>query len=289
MSLISSLGKVPPSKDLRYTVREKPVRTRHTVLAALALVFAVLPCAAQTQQPTSWNQFGILATSIQPPETPAPLSSGIRQTTPSGTESRDFRRFTADFGGGWTWVQGGGVAKGLTFRGGAGWRLSPQSALYSATGDRLRERHWSLYLVGEFTFIQSGLTNAGLQQAIKLNQAPSSATSGTARYYNATADPTFRYCVFRCRVTFYGLGGFGWMHRTVEFDGLPTATSPIGSNTTVASFGYDSAAYNVGWGLTLGPFKPTEGLTYYVEVRRLTGFGPNGNNTLWPLWLGIRW
>lgn len=200
-----------------------------------------------------------------------------------------FRKFTADFGGGLTWSQGGGLARGINFRGGGGVRLSPQSKRYSDIGDRLRQRHWSLYLDGEFTFIQAGLTQDGLHQAILVNPALASATSGTANYYSVTADPNFRYCVWSCRLTFYVLGGFGWMHRTVEFSGPPTGTSPVGSGKTVATFDYNSAAYDVGGGVTFGPFKPTEGVTYYVEARRLAGFGPNGASTLWPLSFGIRW
>jgi hypothetical protein len=199
------------------------------------------------------------------------------------------RKFTADFGGGWTRSQGGGLETGINFRAGGGWLLSPQPRRYSDTGNWLRARHWSLYLVGEFAFTQSQLTNAALIQQIQLNPALSSATSAIPRYYTATADPTFRYCLLKCRVTFYELGGLGWMHRTVEFDGPSNGTSPVGSNGKLASFGYQSPAYEAGSGVTFGPFPFSEGVTYYVEWRRLQGLGSNGGSTLWPLSFGIRW
>jgi hypothetical protein len=263
------------------TVQDSPNSIGTVVGDNVSFVADPLPTA---QTPSSGNEQA---------QTPTPASASgstsSPQPSPNDSEAHNFRRFTADFGGGWTWAQGGGLATGINFRGGAGWLLSPQPQRYNSIGNRLRERHWSLYLVGEFTFIQSGLTKSGLQQAIQLNPALSSATSATGRYYSATADPNLRYCVLNCRITLYVLGGFGWMRRTVEFNGPATAESPVGSNATVASFNYDSAAYDVGGGVTLGPFKYTEGLTYFVEVRRLQGFGSNGGSTLLPLSFGIRW
>jgi hypothetical protein len=220
---------------------------------------------------------------------PAPATPPSRAPLPAGRDGWKFRRLTLDFGGGWTRTQGGGLSTGINFRGGVGWRLSPQPHRYDDIGNALRARHWSVYVVGEFAFTDAGLTKAGLQQQIQLNSSLSSATSATARYYTGTADPTFRYCVLNCRVTFYGLGGFGWMRRTVEFDGPPTATSPVGSNAKIASFDYHSPAYEAGSGVTFGPFRPTEGITYYVEWRRLQGFGSNGGSTLWPISFGVRW
>jgi hypothetical protein len=232
---------------------------------------------------TAWVQTGPNAVYVSDALPPA-IASPNRNSAPY-----KFRKFTADFGGGWTRSQGGGLETGINFRAGGGWLLSPQPHLYSASGDPLRGRHWSLYLVGEFAFTQSGLTNTALLQQIQLNPALSSATSATPRYYSATADPTFRYCLLKCRVTFYELGGFGWMHRTVEFDGPSNGTSPVGSNGKLASFGYQSPAYEAGSGVTFGPFPFSEGVTYYVEWRRLQGLGSNGGSTLWPLSFGIRW
>jgi hypothetical protein len=213
--------------------------------------------------------------------------------TPVSDQTPRFRQVTADFGGGWTWAQHGAMVTGVNFRGGGGLRLSPQAKPYDDNGTPLCVRHWSVYLVGEFIFDQSGLSGGAVKQAIQLNPQNlglSTATSATARYYSLTVDPTFRYCVYKCSVTVYGLGGFGWLHRNAEFRGSPTQGSPIGlPNPAVASFSYDSPAYVAAVGVTLGPVKFTSGLTYYIEIRRLQGLGINSDSTLWPMSLGIRW
>lgn len=205
-----------------------------------------------------------------------------------------FRHFTADFGGGWTWARGGSTSLGVVFHAGAGLRLSPaDEKRFDDNGNPIRDRHWSLYLIGDFMFNQSPVTSKALAQAIQLNPqitGLSSATAATQRYYTASAGPTFRYCWRDCTYTVYGLGGLGWMHRNVDFTGVPQKGSPIGlQNPSVAGFDYDSVAYDWGAGVAFGPFKPIEGATFFIELRRLQGVASNDVNALWPLSIGVRW
>ncbi len=173
--------------------------------------------------------------------------------------------------------------RGWNFQAGAGFALTPRPA---------PGHQWSLFLTADFMFDQLGIQAAALQQARLSNPTDIGlleATSGKAKFYSTTLDPTFRFRVSRA-VNVYAFGGFGWFRRNLEFMG----TSGQGillqpGSPAVFGSGGNSGAYDAGAGVNFRLPRALGGLMLYAEARVVHGLAVNNATTLVPISAGIRW
>jgi hypothetical protein len=207
----------------------------------------------------------------------------------------DFHPYTADIGGGITPVfgsDGNSLQTGYNLRVGGGFAVTPRPVEKYEQGYLLPTRRLSVYIAADFMFNQSDTTSSTVALAIISNpQIPAllSATSGKAKFYSTTLGPTFRYQLNR-HANVYALAGFGWLRRTIEFNGVSgQGTLLLPSSPAVSASGGNSGAFDAGGGINIGPFKQLGGLMFYAEARVLRGLAINNGTTLAPLSFGIRW
>lgn len=170
------------------------------------------------------------------------------------------------FKGGWDLLAGGGFA----------------------VSHRSHHRRWRLFFTGNFMYEHLGVTNAALGLAKMADTALQNATGARARFYSATFDPTFRYALSR-RISIYGLGGFGWFQRAIEFTGAAKEGTllPPGMPSILSPSG-NSAAVDAGIGLNYLLRGPGSAIVF-VEARYLRGLGINQTTSLAPVSVGFRW
>lgn len=192
---------------------------------------------------------------------------------------------TVNAGGGWVprlGIDDQGLHGGWNFQGGFGLQMPP------LTGHR-----WSWFIDATFSYEQAGVTESALKSATILNPTNVGlveATSGQAKFYSTTFDPTFRLPVRSRRVQVYLFGGIGWFKRSLEF----TEPSGQGSllqpgNATVFGKGGDSAAYDGGGGVNIRLSRGRASWMFYMEARALHGLAINTTTWLVPISAGLRW
>jgi hypothetical protein len=147
-------------------------------------------------------------------------------------------------------------------------------------------------LKGNFNFDQSDIKSSALQQAILLNPQNTSllsATSGKAKFYFTTLDPTVRIAMAG-HFSAYFLGGFGWLRRTIEFTGVSSQGGLLQPNGP-AVFGPsgNSGVVDAGAGIDRGLKRDGGGFKIYIEARVIHGLANNSGTTLIPLSAGVRW
>jgi hypothetical protein len=200
-----------------------------------------------------------------------------------------FHWWTLGAGGGWAPAVAGqdhsSLNNGWNFQAGGGFALRAGSD----AGGQPRRR--LLYLNANFMFGQLAIKPSALQLAQSLNPTDVGlleATSGRAKFYATTLDPTFRFRINDGgSVSGYFFGGFGWFRRSLEFTGVSGEGSLLQpSSPVVFGSGGNSGAYDAGGGID---FTLRRGLTPYVEVRLIHGVAINSASTLLPISAGIRW
>jgi len=152
------------------------------------------------------------------------------------------------------------------------------------------EHPWSFWVTGNLLYNQADVKQSALSQAIAENPQNTgllTATSAKVKYYSTTGDLTFRYQVAP-KVSLYTLVGFGWLRRTVDFNGVSGPLTVIQSTSpSVFAPGSDSGAVEGGGGANF--HVGLKGWMIYVEARVLHGIGSNSGATLVPLSGGVRW
>src|ERR1019366_163333 len=147
------------------------------------------------------------------------------------------------------------------------------------------------FLNFDFLYGQLDVKAAALQEAKTLNPANVGllqATSGKAKYYAVTFEPTYRARLHFERVNGYVFAGFGWFRRDLEFTGASGQGALLqpGSPPVFGSGG-DSGAVDAGGGID---FKPSAArLKLYLEARVVHGLAVNHGTMLVPVSIGIRW
>jgi hypothetical protein len=130
--------------------------------------------------------------------------------------------------------------QGWNFHAGGGFALTPPPA---------QGHKWSLFLTANFMFDQMGIKQTALQQARVMNPTDIGlleATSGKAKFYSTTLDPTFRIPV-RGRFSLYLFAGFGWFRRDLEFTGSSSQGALLQPGSPVVfGNGGNSGAYDAG-------------------------------------------
>jgi len=191
---------------------------------------------------------------------------------------------TLNAGGGWSPAvgkEGSNLNAGWNFQAGGGFALT----------EAPKPGHeWSFFLTANFMYDDLAVSQSALQTARTLNTTNVgllAATSGIAKFYTLTLDPTFRFPVGQ-RANVYVLGGFGFFRRDLQFSGSTTEGSllqPV--SQTVFGSGGNSGGFDAGGGVN---FKlANTGLMVYAEARVVHGLGINTSNTLIPISAGIRW
>jgi hypothetical protein len=236
-----------------------------------------------------------------PPKCPAqdsaqapPKDDGVTQKTLDSEAA--FHSYTFGVAGGIADVagaDGNSLVWGPFLRVGAGFSVWHSKGPEFEHG-KLKSVHHrtSLFLVGNFMFDQSGIKASAIQEAILLNPqniALLGATSGKAKFYSTTLDVMLRHNLSPSVAT-YWLAGFGWMRRSLAFNGVSLQGGLI-QPTSPAVFGPSgsSGVFDAAGGLDWKICGKGEGLRAFVEVRLLRGLAINSETTLVPLSAGLRW
>ncbi len=196
-----------------------------------------------------------------------------------------FHSCTLNAGGGWTPVAGadaGSLKNGWNFNAGGGFggpRPSPGHA-------------WSFFVTANFLFDQLGVSQTALQNARVLNPTNIgllSATSAQAKFYSTTLDPTVRFPA-QGRFQGYAFAGFGWMRRSIDFNGTSYQGGLLQPSTpTVFAAAGNSGAYDAGVGANVRLPGAMNHFGFYAEVRVVHGLAVNRASTLIPVSAGFRW
>lgn len=145
-----------------------------------------------------------------------------------------------------------------------------------------------LYITGNFMYARLDAAGAALAAAKAADPAQlASATSAHGSFYTATLDPTVRIPLTR-RIGLYGSGGFGWLRRSVAFNGANPATLLQSSAFTLDRLASNSGVFDLGGGMNFG-LTHGGGLMLYGEIRVYRGLTVNSATTLLPLSVGVRW
>jgi hypothetical protein len=199
-----------------------------------------------------------------------------------------------DFAPSWTFNAGGGLAPALgaarntldtgwNFHAGLGFVLKPLPPPDNKT---------TLLLTANFMYDQLDVKSAALQEARILNPTNIGlleATSGKARFYSTTVDPTIRIPVSNA-IGVYMFGGFGWFRRKLEFNGTSAQGALLQpGNPSVFGTGGSSGAWDVGGGVNYRLSREHGHWMLYAEARILHGLAINKHTTLVPISAGIRW
>jgi hypothetical protein len=210
---------------------------------------------------------------------------------PSELRAQDinYRPVTIGFGGSATPAIDQGYRGGWDLMGSGGFGVTQWS----------HHRKWRLYFNGNFLFEHLGVTQQALKQS--LPSPSTTTTTGTtstgtaqtptaakARFYSATFDPTFRY-VINTRWSWYALGGFGWLERSIDFTGAanqgdllqPAAPSLLKPSA-------NSGAVDAGGGVNV-LLGGQGSAMLFMEARYLRGLGGNRGAAIVPLAVGFRW
>jgi hypothetical protein len=218
-----------------------------------ALLFLVRDCVAQ--EPTRDRD-------EQPPQDHScTVHAAASFVIPEGNDGQNFDR------AGWGFQAGGGFAVSRTHELDRGWRW-----FITAT-----------FAYDKFKANAKALAKAKLANPTQLADA----TAAHAAFSAITLDLTPRYTWNR-RLSFYGLGGFGWLRRGVGFNGANPATllqsNGLSLDRVASSSGVFDAAVGADYGLTR-----KGGIMLFVEGRVYRGMAVNGGSTEVPLSIGLRW
>ncbi len=114
-------------------------------------------------------------------------------------------------------------------------------------------------------------------------------TSAHGSFPAVTIDPTFRHA-FNRRWGFYAGGGFGWLRRSIGFDGANVKMSTLlyPNSITLDRRASNSGVFDIGGGVNVAPRK-LGGFMLFAEARVYHGLAINSGSTLVPLSLGVRW
>jgi len=192
------------------------------------------------------------------------LSGGFLATLPKAGDSQNF------------------VTYGWGFKAGGGFAVTP-TPLYGHVPQ------W--FLTGDYFFTKIDATAAALSNA---NPRVTGATTAHASYSAFTLDITPRVPLYErsrsplTRPNLYGVLGFGWLRRGIEFNG-PNSNSLINpGNPALARTASDSGVFDAAFGVTLAPAR-MHGLGVFVEGRMYHGLAINNSTLLVPLAAGVRW
>jgi hypothetical protein len=209
--------------------------------------------------------------------------------------SANFHPFTIGAGSGIAYVagtDGKNIYGATTFQVGGGLALTASPVLKMEGGCFVSMRRWSVFLNANFLYDRSGVNWGAVEKAIlanPLNTALLSATAAQAKFFTATLDPTIRYAV-NDHVSVYGLAGFGWFRRTIEFTGTSSQGVLLQPNSPgVFGQGGNSGVVDGGGGADFGLSRHGGGLRLYLEGRFVQGLAVNSGTRLFPLSAGLRW
>jgi hypothetical protein len=229
----------------------------------------------------------------------APLRCQAQETQVSQKtldSETDFHSKTVAIAGGTAYVagtDGKSLVWGPFLRAGAGFSVWHTPSPEFENGKlRPARRRTSLFIVGNFMFDRSGIKASAIQQAILMNPQNTAllgATSGKAKFYSATLDLMLRRQLSGS-VGAYWLAGFGWLQRSLAFNGVSLQGGLI-QPTYPAVFGPsgNSGVFDAAGGVDWKVCGKGEGLRAFVEVRLLRGLAINSGTTLVPLSAGLRW
>jgi hypothetical protein len=197
-----------------------------------------------------------------------------------------FHSCTLNVGGGLTPVSGkdgSTLNRGWNFQAGGGFAVTSKPA---------PGHNWSALVTVNFLYDESGIKPDALQQARTLNPQNIGllqATSGRAKLYSTTLDPTFRFRV-KSQADIYVFGGYGWFRRTLEFTGVSSQGELLQpGNPVVFGRGGNSGGFDAGGGVNFKLPHRLSGLMVYAEAKVLKGLAINSGTTLLPVSFGVRW
>jgi hypothetical protein len=194
----------------------------------------------------------------------------------------------------WTLNAGGGLApaagtakntlnRGWNFHAGGGFVLKPLPP---------PDNKALLLLTFNFMYDQLDVKPTALQQARIMNPTNFGlleASSGKAKFYSLTMDPTVRIPVSRA-VGVYVFGGFGWFRRNLEFNGTSAQGALLQPGSpAVFGTGGNSGVCDAGGGVNFKLSRQRGHWVAYAEARFLHGLAINKYTTLLPISAGIRW
>jgi hypothetical protein len=153
------------------------------------------------------------------------------------------------------------------------------------------KRKVRLFFVGTYLYAKLGVTNDALKSSQNIDTTPfaKDATDAEGRFLAVTFDPTLRFAVKgNHRLDIYGLGGFGWLRRDINFSQQNQGTLVNPSNSTLGNVVSSSGIYDFGTGVNYAPTW-LHGVMIYVEGRFYHGAAINNKTKLVPFSVGIRW
>jgi hypothetical protein len=170
---------------------------------------------------------------------------------------------------------GGGFARAL---GSDSTDLQNYGGVFEAGGGFAINRRFAFNL--NFMFYASGVPTSVLQQQ------QGSPQNGSARFYSTFLEPT--YIIYPSRkFNFYGLGGFGWLRRSVKFSNPGNSLVHPGGVALPGGGSSDAGAFDGGGGVNVRVNHA--GLRAYVEARYVHGLARLFDTSLVPITAGFRW
>jgi hypothetical protein len=113
------------------------------------------------------------------------------------------------------------------------------------------------------------------------------AKSADGDFSAVTLDPTFRWVLNR-HSSLYWSGGFGWLHRSIGFNGLSMVPPLLPGSSSLGSATSNSGVFDFGMGFNYAPTS-FRGVMLFTEGRVYHGTAINSGSTLVPISVGVRW
>ena len=170
----------------------------------------------------------------------------------------------------------------------AGWGLQAGGG-FAVSRSAEPDRGNSWYVTANFMYEKFKANAKALGKASSENSVLANVTSAHGSFPAVTIDPTFRHS-FNRRFGFYAGGGFGWLKRSISFNGVNVTTSTLLylNSITLDRLASNSGVFDIGAGVNAAPGK-LGGFMLFAEARVYHGLAINSGSTLVPLSLGVRW
>ena len=169
----------------------------------------------------------------------------------------------------------------------AGWGFQAGGG-FAITRQENPDRGWRWFITSGFVYEKFKANAQALGKAISDNpKLLAGATSAHGAFSAITIDVTPRYAISR-RWSVYGLGGFGWLRRSIGFKGANPGTLLQSNGLTLDKLASNSGAFDAAVGINHG-LSSKGGLMLFVEGRVYRGLAVNNGSTLVPISVGVRW
>jgi hypothetical protein len=167
---------------------------------------------------------------------------------------------------------------GWGFQAGGGFEVTPQA----------EPGHGTWFITANYLYDKFRARSDAVAKAISQEPTQLAGTKSAHGAFSAvTLDPTVRIGLPR-RDSFYIVGGFGWLHRGIGFNGANTGPMLLPSSSSLDRVASNSGVFDFGVGLNFAP-RGFRGVMVFTEGRIYHGTAINSGSSLVPFSVGVRW